>query len=152
MARIAFMTHWPNGEPTLFNEKIKSCILPFFYPIEKVAPKKHTIRESSHLQKFIGKEVEMFNWTGKPYRSKHHVFIHNVILTGFQEINIKVTRKENNDGIELNHFIKIDKKPLSVEGYETLPLNDGFDSIEQFCSYFKKDFHGFIYHWTDLRY
>jgi hypothetical protein len=30
--------------------------------------------------------------------------------------------------------------------------NDGFDSIEDFFSYFDKGFKGKIIHWTDLRY
>jgi len=35
---------------------------------------------------------------------------------------------------------------------ETLAINDGFDSVEQFFQWFDKDFSGKIIHWTDLRY
>jgi hypothetical protein len=33
-----------------------------------------------------------------------------------------------------------------------LARNDGFDSVEDFFSFFPEDFKGKIIHWTDLRY
>ena len=35
---------------------------------------------------------------------------------------------------------------------EALVQNDGFDSADDFFSYFNKDFKGKIIHWTDLKY
>lgn len=44
----------------------------------------------------------------------------------------------------------------SIDGYnldlETLAINDGFEKIEDFFSYFNEDFEGKIIHWTNLKY
>ncbi|MBS7234285.1 hypothetical protein KHA90_25155, partial [Flavobacterium psychroterrae] len=37
-------------------------------------------------------------------------------------------------------------------GMLQLAQNDGFDSIEDFCSYFNENYKGKIIHWTDFKY
>jgi len=52
-------------------------------------------------------------------------------------------------------FIYIgDKMPMGLSDAEIVILsrNDGFDSTEDFFSWFNKDFKGKIIHWTDFRY
>lgn len=46
----------------------------------------------------------------------------------------------------------VDGKKLGPLGVESLALNDGFDSVEDFFLYFSKDFTGKIIHWTNLTY
>lgn len=48
--------------------------------------------------------------------------------------------------------IWVDHRKLSDTEILTLARNDGFDTIEDFCRWFKKDFCGNIIHWTDFRY
>jgi hypothetical protein len=40
----------------------------------------------------------------------------------------------------------------NYEGMLKLAHNDGFETIQDFCTYFNEDFTGKIIHWTDLRY
>lgn len=44
------------------------------------------------------------------------------------------------------------EKLLSIKEVETLAINDGFDSVEDFFAYFSEDFKGKIIHWTPLKY
>jgi len=48
-----------------------------------------------------------------------------------------------------NGFNKIDGHNVDLE---TLALNDGFESVDDFFKYFDSDFKGKIIHWTDLKY
>ena len=49
-------------------------------------------------------------------------------------------------------IIKVDNKELSKVDIERLSKNDGFDSIEDFWSFFNQDYQGMIIHWTDTKY
>lgn len=49
-------------------------------------------------------------------------------------------------------YVKIGDKVLSQDEQEELALNDGFDSLQDFCNYFNHDFSGKIIHWTKKRY
>jgi hypothetical protein len=48
--------------------------------------------------------------------------------------------------------VEIDGRTLHTKEVERLAKNDGFDSVEDFFSWFNKDFTGKIIHWTDLKY
>lgn len=48
--------------------------------------------------------------------------------------------------------IVVDGVHLKRTQIEQLAINDGFDSVEQFFSWFNKDFKGQMIHWSDLRY
>lgn len=43
-------------------------------------------------------------------------------------------------------------KLLSINEVETLAINDGFDSVEDFFAYFNTDWSGTLIHWTNLKY
>ena len=49
-------------------------------------------------------------------------------------------------------MVFIDKRPLHANEFEALAKNDGFNSVEDFFSWFNKDFTGKIIHWTNLKY
>lgn len=48
--------------------------------------------------------------------------------------------------------VVIDGQTLKNSEVETLAKNDGFDSVEDFFSWFNSDFKGKIIHWTDCSY
>lgn len=164
MARLAFMKKFKDGTPTKFREAVLNCVsdelemilrgLPDSYiiPIVTQQPKKHTIRESGYMQKFIGKKVECFYWEGKPYRSKQKVW-GTVTLNGFQSIRIEneFIEGEFPTPHQLITSIWVDGTALNAEQIKALLKNDGI-TLEQFCAHFGKQFVGFIYHFTQYRY
>ena len=54
--------------------------------------------------------------------------------------------------------VRIDGAPYyayekkGIELLERLAINDGFDSFDDFCKWFSKDFDGKIIHWTNFKY
>lgn len=48
--------------------------------------------------------------------------------------------------------IIVDGKELSKTDMERLAKNDGFESMEDFWSFFNQSYQGTIIHWTDIRY
>lgn len=48
--------------------------------------------------------------------------------------------------------IFIDGRILAADEIESLAINDGFDSVDEFRAWFSRDFHGKIIHWTHLQY
>ena len=48
--------------------------------------------------------------------------------------------------------IVIDGKELSKSDMELLAKNDGFETIEDFWTFFNDPYQGMIIHWTDTRY
>ena len=171
-----------NGKPTYFVEKILRGILnehshkgldlaefiyqsgetlkyqnvdDIFTVIEnKVKPKLHTIREDSKDRWKAGTKIDFFINCRQPSMFR---FAPVLPVVSVQEIEVKH---------HLNYVsLFIDKIVYEVEVCETskkikstdpvieaLAQNDGFDSADDFFSYFNKDFKGKIIHWTDLRY
>lgn len=46
----------------------------------------------------------------------------------------------------------VDNRVLNIEEVESLALNDGFETVEDFFRYFNEDFKGKLIHWTNLKY
>lgn len=68
---------------------------------------------------------------------------------GFQEIVISY---DLGDIASDKPYVYVDGRQLSYSEIEELAVNDGFDSAEDFFKWFKKDFRGWIIHWTDKKY
>lgn len=139
---IMFMTKFKDGSYTNFEEKIRLSLLldggGYF------SPKKHTIRRSGRVKP--GQKLSMRQWAGLPYRSKQVEFAKGE-CTGVQKIHIW------HDSFG-GRYVVIDDRDelLPDEKIKELAINDGFDTIDQFFSWFGWDFTGYIIHWTDLKY
>lgn len=106
-----------------------------------VKPKLHTIRTDEHDRWNAGMNIH-FVING---RTKNRFQFAPVMqCVSVQEIEIEYV----NDWLT----IRIDGRYLKLNEKLSLAQNDGFDSIEHFKKYFKKDFKGKIIHWTDLKY
>lgn len=177
---LAFSTKWPKsmgpeyaGEPNYFPEKIWQSLpddlihknwtnycdgfqdAGYEFDLDAAAmyPKKHTFRIDSSNRWKVGMKI--------------HPVINNRTKERFQfapvmEVksiqNIEIIYDEeicNAHGVE--PVIKIDGRAINfhhddIDEYDKLAVNDGFESVHQFCSWFDKDFTGKIIHWTDLKY
>lgn len=108
-------------------------------------PKLHTIREDKADRWKPGMDIHMVINNRTPNR---YQFVPVVKCTAVQEIKIKW-------GIHLYDrvcAVFIDGKILGTEEMTKLALNDGFDSLDDFVTYFNTGFTGKIIHWTHLRY
>lgn len=48
--------------------------------------------------------------------------------------------------------IVIDGKELSKSDMELLAKNDGFETMDDFWTFFNEPYHGMIIHWTNTKY
>ena len=148
--------------PTLMQELSLSRQLPEHYVFEDLTvfetsilkPKLHTIREDKNDRWKPGTKIDFFINCRQPSMFR---FAPVLPVVSVQEIEIK----HHLDYVS----IFIDKMVYEIEVCETskkikstdpvteaLVQNDGFDSADDFFSYFDKDFKGKIIHWTDLKY
>ncbi len=160
-----------NGRPTYFVEKIQAGLVQeqrfkelnildfepenfdFDYFLNCI-PKIHTIREDKNDRWKAGTKIDFFINCRQPSMFR---FAPVLPVVSVQEIEVK----HHLDYVS----IFIDKMVYEIEVCETskkikstdpvieaLVQNDGFDSADDFFSYFNKDFKGKIIHWTDLKY
>lgn len=151
----------------------------FKYPIEyrkcmdngllswyKLKPKIHTIREDKTNRWRAGIMIDFFI----NVRTKDMFRFAPIIpVVSTQEISIVWEQNTENYKyigedydckctIHINGFFYGDaflqKVKVITSSYTLEPLsqNDGFDTLEEFFSYFNTDFTGKIIHWTDKRY
>jgi hypothetical protein len=127
-----------------------------------ILPKLHTIREDKTNRWKAGTKIDFFINVRKKNMFR---FAPVLPVVSTQKIEIIYSGGSLNyasiyiDGeLFLNNYnphqvikgIKSDdeKEEIIIK----LAQNDGFDTIEDFVSYFDKDFEGKIIHWTDLKY
>jgi hypothetical protein len=110
--------------------------------IDLVKPKYHTIRrdESDLWKKGMDIHPVISDNSLSPLQ-----FAPTLKCLDIQMISIDYTK-------ESVIVVTIDGKILSFDEVKTLAVNDGFDKIEDFYSYFNDSFKGKLIHWTDLRY
>ncbi len=149
-----------NGKPTYFVEKIHSGLIQNdllkefkleFAPkkfdvniLGECEPKLHTIREDKNDRWQEGKKIDFFiNCRQKDMFRFAPVL--PVVSTQKVDIDYSGSRK-------YHPWVWVDGKSLNIIEIEKLAKNDGFDTVEDFFTYFKEDFKGKIIHWTDLKY
>jgi hypothetical protein len=117
-----------------------------------IPSKIHTIRKNyDYWKMFERKEIELFTWEGKPYRSEQKPFCLKQIIS-VQEVEIQI--EEPNLWIEEpNLWFNADKKEINLQH---LSLNDGFEKYSEFLNWFAsgnyKSGKMAILHFTDYRY
>lgn len=124
---------------------------------DQFKPKLHTIRRDEHNRWKAGMDIHMVinNRTKDRFQ-----FAPVVKCVSVQKIEIKYNQYMGEpipiviiDSIEYTYdpyFQFSDSESLEV--IRELAINDGFDSVEDFFTYFNTDFKGKIIHWTDLKY
>ena len=95
----------------------------------------HTIRQKPIA---VG---TMMNHIVYPYHKERRCVLSNFCIST-QAIVIEPSLK----------IIEVDGKGLSDFDTERVAKNDGFNSIEDFWSFFKEPYQGMIIHWTNTKY
>ena len=97
--------------------------------------KLHTIRQKPIA---VG---TMMNHIVYPYNKERRC-----VLTNFCKSTQMITIEPS------SRIIKVDGMVLSKFDMERLSKNDGFETMEDFWSFFNEPYQGMIIHWTDTRY
>lgn len=168
-----------NGKPTHFVEKVLSGLLCYelepeetqksivhystfsaakyewtFEMVKEAKPKFHTIREDKKNRWKVGAKIDFFI----NCRQKDMFRFAPVLpVVSIQEVSIihetVFTNKTATIKIDGEWFAAYNFSKGNIYGkLETFIKNDGFDTIEDFFSYFNEDFKGKIIHWTDFKY
>ena len=123
-----------------------------------IKDKIHTIRQNYNFWKrFEGREIALFTWEGKPYRSKQKVFCVKRIIR-VQKLNFYIYKKKTvfkNGYEETIHFqymcngLIFDKRKIKKLAY-----NDGFNFIQELNEWFENYKSGemAIIHFTGFQY
>lgn len=106
-------------------------------------PKIHTIRRDEKLRWHKGNYIH-FNIKQSP--SIDFNFAPVIQCTGKERIKIVWWKSSPNPIVVIGDTV------LNLKAIEQLAFNDGFDSVDDFFSWFDKDFEGWIIHWTPYRY
>lgn len=126
---------------------------PWDIPDGPINPKITTIREDASNRWRAGMDIHMVinNRTKNRFQ-----FAPVMKCKRVQAIEIKqmlMTMSAYSITVDEKIFVvEVDGKRLNRFDIEVLAINDGFDSVEDFFSYFNKDFTGKIIHWTNLKY
>lgn len=116
-----------------FNEK--------FPPKIEAGTKIHTLREDKKDRWKAGKTIHFA--TG--VRTKAFNCFRKGKCVSTQKITITYR-------VGHSALVNIDYRYLTQDEVNILAKNDGFDSVEDFFTWFDKDFVGKIIHWTDFKY
>jgi hypothetical protein len=175
---LSFSTHFPkgkyrlSGKPTYFVEKIWQS-----FPVEEthdvftdyieglddfsldaveMKSKIHTIRKD---KKDIWKPGRKIHFVINPRSKDRFQFAPVIECVNTQIIRIDHHWIKNTTTVTINGLVygsayKNDMGEIYRydESLKTLAINDGFDSVQDFFTWFNKDFQGKIIHWTDLKY
>lgn len=169
---LSFSQQWPKSDkPNHFVEKVWEAILqkgiqvnaiefstlgrkvlPKNYKVGTHLPKLHTIRVDSKDRWKVGAKIHpVIN-----NRTKNRLqFAPEFEVQGIQKIKIEYDPKNPvypNVNVMISTPGNGGYKILGKNSIDKLAANDGFESVEQFFSWFNKDFLGKIIHWTELKY
>jgi hypothetical protein len=170
-----------NGKPTYFVEKILASLIAYAKSADNYLLLADIMRFAFRYSEFFKVDYNEFLSKIKEVNPKHHTmredskerwsdfclihFFINVrtkLMFKFAPtLRVKSTQKVNITWTKAKKaMVFIDDKcfymqDFSLEGNHKmlhLAQNDGFETIEDFFTYFNEDFKGKIIHWTDLRY
>ena len=97
--------------------------------------KLHTIRQKPIA---VG---TMMNHIVYPYHKERRCVLSN-FCTATQMITIEPSSRT----------IKVDGRELSKVDIERVSINDGFETMDDFWTFFNEPYQGMIIHWTDTKY
>lgn len=164
---LGYKQQFPNGDPTNFREKIwrgteSTNDIPYqlIPEYEKsltldLKPKFHSIREDAK-DRWSGFEGDIHHFYNVR-QPNAYCFLRNKYV-GYQRIQIIWTRvvgkndKGNDEIVGKSQLVLVDGRAIADEKLEQLAVNDGFNDIDHFFTWFDQDFSGKILHWTKIRY
>lgn len=142
---IGFKKQFPDGEPTLFKEKIFAGA-GFIQPLE-LEPKKHTMRKGERWQ--AGHSIQMVY--------NHRTSEQQQFNKGFEMLETCISTQK----VTMFYHVSSESLQVYVDGRKLRPheirkliKNDGL-TPEQFIAWFFADsttWSGQIIHWTNLKY
>jgi len=148
-----------NNKPTNFHRKIQSCLInvlgydfqelneEYGYRVDNYIPKIHTIRQDKKNKWGPGSAVHAI-YVDRPNFAP--LFFVKSIQT-FELIHI--TNEKIDENIHKHEYkILIDSKPIDAHKATQLAINDGFETLSDFISFFPNNYIGKIIHWTDFKY
>lgn len=146
---LGFTTHFPDGTPTLFPQKI---MLPYDHDLQQQyadrLPKIHTFRLGNRWQ--AGKKMHLV--TGNRTPNRQQFGLHIPELERCHSVQTCIIRTIN---------LPLKAYAVEIDGKEVDPLlfavNDGFNSPDRFLEWFGHPFkptrqEGQIIHFSDFRY
>jgi len=165
---LTYKLKFPDGKRTLFKEKlIKAAMIGEipspeievshveFEAIKQMAvnPKLHTIRADEkdrwRADMLIHHVYNQRTGTRDNFLCSHCVSTQSIMIIETP----KVSLEEGNDKVNGRmRSILVDGKFLKPPKMEELALNDGFNSLEHFFTWFPLNYSGKIIHFTKLRY
>lgn len=134
---LGFQQAFADGSPTHFKEKILGD--------EGFLPKLHTIRIDNSDRWRADCAIQMVYGN----RTKNRVQFNSDrpdLSKCISTQSFKIVWKKH------NYKIFVDDRQLSTQEAEVLAVNDGFNNLIHFLSFFNKDMSGKIIHWTNKRY
>ncbi|MGB8706236.1 MAG: hypothetical protein WCD31_14515 [Gillisia sp.] len=134
--------------------------------MQEVKPKLHTIRQDKKNRWKAGTDIHFVINNRSKDRYQFAPIIKCVSTQRIAIINtgkhphgdyhkcmeVLVEQDSENTRFGSCHFDKDGDIIYCSEWVEDLAINDGFESVKDFFSWFRTDFHGKIIHWTDLKY
>lgn len=111
---------------------------------KQIAPKKHSIRRDEGNRWKVGR---LIHFVINPYNKNRFQFAPILPVAAIQSIKINVSVNDFQIG-EYMYSVIVDGKGLEYGEVEELAENDGFDTVEEFLTYFEGGFEGKIIHWT----
>jgi hypothetical protein len=164
---LAFKTHFPNGKPTYFFDKIsetdsfesnfrfsegcrevseKTTYKEWFDLVcidKDIKPKIHTLRKDKANRWKKGTKIHFTLWNRTPRQTCFGI----LPCTGTQRCVVNPIKKTINvitpgQGMGVKEITDI----------QQFAKNDGFDTVEEFWEYFDKPEAYTIIHWTDFKY
>lgn len=158
-----------NGKPNYFVEKIAIGIdkhigtyhtEPFLKvykekfeskPPVNFTGKLHTIREDAKNRWKTGTMIDFYINNTKPNMFR---FAPRIPVVSIQEIEIiyYTDRETLIKDLPPKKAVVLGNSRLNQIEIEQLAQNDGFNTIEDFFTYFNEDFKGKLIHWTNLKY
>lgn len=167
---IGYKQKFDDGKPTHFREKILKYyeddfartqfkltpdqLIEYLPIIDTIKPKIHTIRPDVPGRWREGIKIHhCYN-----NRTKDRQCFFENVCTRVQPIQIIWSKEIGTDEngtqevVGFTQTVIVGGIVLPEAKILDLAINDGFDSIEHFFSWFKQDFSGRIIHWTDHKY
>ena len=147
MEKIYRLMLWNSDEIKSFANVIKSDISRTVFFDKEISfnsqPKIHTISADFKNRWQVGRKIHaVYN-----NRQKNQFqFAPTFTVKGIQTIEIKWIMPP------CQITVKIDNKLLSLKDIQRLAINDGFENLGEFTSWFNTDFKGKIIHFTDFIY
>ena len=146
----------------ILSDEIKNKLGVITHPDSIYTPKIHTFREDPYNRWKLGMSIQMV-YRGPKYSILDHfnkgipelercVSVQKIKIEWFSYHMKPLEIMSIKGGTSRVPVVKIDDRELSGMELEKLAANDGFDSVEDFFRWFKRDWSGKCLHWTDFRY